>query len=101
MHKLFPLIFLTLLSCTPMTPTDKPIERTYDCGQKHISTTEHGILDAGIKPVDLAGCVKHKVTSEGAMELRDIAPKHYRANLVYGHIIIYRNGTLVEIHLFP
>jgi hypothetical protein len=101
MHRLYLLFILILLSCTPITPKDEPIEWAYGCVPRDLGSVEQAILESGFKPVDSAGCVNHTVTSEEELELRGIAPKHHRANLVCGHILIYQNGTLVEIRLVP
>lgn len=95
--RIISIFLLYFISCASMMPTDTQIEKAYNNGQIRIGSTQQEVINAGIVPVPLAGCVKQKITSEGTMELWDFATRVCGANLSNSYILIFKNGTLIEI----
>ena len=84
-----------LLSCASVM-TDNKIENALNSNQIRLGSTKEDVSDAGIEPA-YHGCVKHKRTEEGLLELWDFSTDICTANTSNDYALVFRDGVLIEI----
>ncbi len=91
---LFIICCYCLLSCASMT--DNKIENAIKHNKIGVGSTKEEVGDAGIKPA-YYGCVKHKRTQEGLLELWNFSKDICSANTTNDYALVFRDGVLIEI----
>lgn len=87
--------FYCLLSCTTVM-TDNKIENAVNSNQIHVGSTKEEVSNAGNEPA-YYGCVKHKSTKEGLLELWDFSQDMCSANTSNDYALVFQDGVLIEI----